>query len=102
MQSCIYPQLILGILLACYSFNHNLLWPLLVVPNDLVPQLGTIDPCLELGTHEEGSTQFSVETVRLLWWWRESVGEHNRDKRSNGRSDSLLGELVGALMAEWA
>ena len=30
------------------------------------------------------------------------MGEHDGDKRSNGRSDGLLGEGVGTFMVEWA
>lgn len=73
---------------------------LLVVPYNLLPQLRTVHPRFELGAHEECSAQLPVETVRLLWGRGESVGEHDRYERSDGRRDGLLGESVGTLVME--
>lgn len=56
---------------------------------------------LELGTHQECSTELPIETVCLLRRGRESVSEHDRDQGSNRGSDGLLSESVWSLVAEW-
>jgi hypothetical protein len=56
---------------------------------------------LELGTHQECAAKLSIETVRLLRWRGQSVGEHDGDQRSDGGSNGLLSESIWSLVAEW-
>jgi len=50
---------------------------LLVVPDDFIPELTAVHVGFKLGAHQERPTQLSIQTVRLLRWWRESMGKHD-------------------------
>jgi hypothetical protein len=72
----------------------------LVVPNDILPERPAIHSAAQLGTQQETSTKFSIQTVCLVWRRRQSVLEHRRYQLLDFVRDGLAAKVVG-LFCEW-
>lgn len=78
--------------------QSNMLLTLFIAPNFLLPQFLTVHIRLHLCTHQERSTQFPIERVRLLRRRGETVFEHDGDEGADGVGDGLFGEWVWAVV----
>lgn len=73
---------------------------LFITAHFLLPQFLTIHIRVHLCTHQERTTQFPIERIRLLGRRGETVFEHDGDEGAYGIGDGLFGEWVWALVRE--
>lgn len=69
----------------------------LVRSHNLIPELSSMHPAAQLGTQQEASTEFPVQTIRFVGWWLESVLEHDGDQFLDVFGDGLRPKVVRLL-----
>ncbi len=60
----------------------------------LLKQIFASDTTPKSSTQQECTTQFAMQTVRLLWWRRKSLPDHDWDQASDTISNILVLEVI--------